>query len=241
MNVTPRQLDFLRHLYRLCQQQGGPVHYSDVAVSLGVNRFSAYDMLKLLQRKGLVASDYVLGPDHVGPGRSQIVFKLSPKGEKVLRSGETSEIYENGDDWFAFKDRILQRLRETSRAGYRDMLQDLLVRLPERSRPLHFCTELIAALLLNLEQVRAQVRGVNPVEALTALTQNGEAGLGTLAGLSLGSALATAQSRADRSRVEALYTSIQRYQAYLQTLSDEGKQRLSDFLQEAIGVVASRV
>jgi hypothetical protein len=62
--------------------------------------------------------------------------------------------------------------------------------------------------------------------------------LGALAGLSLGSALAGATDRADRSLVEALYAGVQRYQDALATLNEESKRRLSDFIREAIGVFA---
>jgi hypothetical protein len=144
------------------------------------------------------------------------------------------------DDWSASKGRILSRIRSTREAAYRDLLQEILSRLPERRSPLAFCTEMIAALLLNLNRVKSKVIGVNPFEALETLTAKGELGLGALAGLSLGSALAGATDRNDRSLVEALYAGVQRYEDSLATLNEESKRRLSEFLREAIGVFASQ-
>ena len=50
--LTARQRAFLDKLLELYRERKSPVHYSDVAERLGVNRFSAYDMLKVLEKKG---------------------------------------------------------------------------------------------------------------------------------------------------------------------------------------------
>jgi energy-coupling factor transport system substrate-specific component len=77
--LTPRQRAFLDKLFELCREHQGPVHYSAVAEHLGVNRFSAYDMLKVLEKKGLAASSYALAAGHSGPGRSMVVFEPTPQ------------------------------------------------------------------------------------------------------------------------------------------------------------------
>ena len=74
LKLTPRQQTFLDKLFDLYRECKGPVHYSMVAETLGVNKFSAYDMLKVLEEKGVAASDYVLNNEQTGPGRSQVVF-----------------------------------------------------------------------------------------------------------------------------------------------------------------------
>ena len=236
--LTPRQRTFLRELVGLCREEGRPVHYSLLAERLGVNRFSAYDMLKLLEDKGLARSDYILDGHSPGPGRSQVVF--SPTSQAFALVCQTSDERGMSDDWAALKGRILSRIRGTRETAYRELLQEILSRLPERRSPLAFCTEMIAALLLNLNRVKSKVIGVNPFEALETLTAKGELGLGALAGLSLGSALAGATDRNDRSLVEALYAGVQRYEDSLATLNEESKRRLSEFLREAIGVFASQ-
>ena len=65
IKLTPRQRAFLDKLFDLYHEHQGPVHYSLVAERLGVNKFSAYDMLKLLEKKGVARSDYVLAAEHV--------------------------------------------------------------------------------------------------------------------------------------------------------------------------------
>ncbi len=234
-NLTPRQRAFLAELNDLVQRHGGPVHYSEVAVSLGVNRFSAYDMLKVLEGKGMVSSSYALAPRGGGPGRTQVLFMITARGLSALTSGE--ERNASLEEWTSFKARILQRLQEASQVSYGELLKDLLKRLPERRRPLLFCAEMVTVLLLNLTYVRAKASGIDWVEALSSLADRGEAGLGALAGLSLGSAL---NAISDCRLLEALYTNVQRYQKTVHGLSEESQRRLSEFLKEAIRVIASR-
>ncbi len=231
MKLTPRQRAVLDKLLDLYREHQGPVHYSLVAEKLGVNKFSAYDMLKLLEKKGMAHSDYILAAEHAGPGRSMIVFAPTKQATNLL-SHRGSDIHIN-EEWRQVKERILQRLRETKSSNYRDLLNEILARIPERKSPLIYCAEMVTALLLNLNRVKEKASGTNPFRALSSLGSTGEAGLGALAGLSLGSTLT---EKADASLRDKLLSYTKRYQAYLLNLSEEAKTSLSDFLQEALGV-----
>jgi hypothetical protein len=231
IKLTPRQRTFLDKLFDLYHEHQGPVHYSIVAEKLGVNKFSAYDMLKLLEKKGMARSDYVLAAEHTGPGRSMIVFYPTQQAASLL-SQFTGDISIN-EEWQQVKERILQRLRETKSANYRELLYEILAGIPERKAPLIYCTEVITALLLNLNRVKEKASGMNPFKALSSLGSTGEAGLGTLAGLSLGSTLT---EKTDTSLRDKLLSYTKRYHTHLLNLSEEAKTSLSDFLQEALVV-----
>jgi hypothetical protein len=231
IKLTPRQRAFLDKLFDLYCEYQAPVHYSLVAEKLGVNKFSAYDMLKLLEKKGVARSDYVLATGHVGPGRSTIVFYPTQQAANLL-SQFAGDIHLNGE-WRQVKERILQRLRETKSANYRELLHEILTRISEHNPPLIYCTEMITALLLNLNRAKEKASGMNPFKALSSLGSTGEAGLGALAGLSLGSTLA---EKADASLRDKLLSCTERYHAHLLNLSEEAKTSLSDFLQEALMV-----
>lgn len=236
--LTPRQRTFLRELVLLYRQEGRAVHYSEVATRLGVNRFSAYDMLKVLEEKGLAHSEYLLGSDSPGPGRTQVVF--SPTAQAHTLVAQTDEGRFPSDDWLLLKERILSRLRNTREAPDRDTLQETLTCLPEGRSPLAYCAEMVAALLLNLNRVKAKVIGISPYEVLEGLVTRGESGLGALAGLSLGSSLAAAVDRADRVLVETLYANVRRYEDALANLSEESKWRLSELTREAVRIFANQ-
>jgi hypothetical protein len=74
MKLTRRQEEFVENLFDLNQEYNGPAHYSQLAESLGVSPFTAYDMLCMLEEKGVVASEYHLASDKSGPGRAERVF-----------------------------------------------------------------------------------------------------------------------------------------------------------------------
>jgi hypothetical protein len=229
IKLTPRQRAFLDKLFDLYCDHQGPVHYSLVAEKLGVNKFSAYDMLKLLEKKGMARSDYVLAAEHIGPGRSMIVFSPTKKAASLLSQLKV-DININ-EEWRQFRERMLHRLRETQSTNYWELLNEILARIPERKSPLIYCTEMITAFLLNLNQAREKASGMNPFRTLSSLGSTGEAALGALAGLSLGSILT---EKADVSLRDKLLSCTKRYHAHILNLSEEAKTNLSDFLQEAL-------
>ena len=229
--LTARQQAFLDKLLELYQEHKGPVHYSAVAERLGVNRFSAYDMLKVLEKKGFASSSYALATGHSGPGRSQVVF--TPTSQAAAALTKSPDEMRLGEDWQHMRERVLTMLREARGANYRDALNDLLARLPETKAPLLFCTQMIGALLLNMRRVKARAEGLNPFRALGALRANGSQGLETLAGLSVGATLSD-DDESDPSTTRRLLDHAQRYQANLSHMSEEARTALIHFLEEAI-------
>jgi len=225
MKLTPRQRAFLEALRDLYEKKRQPIHYSAIAERLGVNKFSAYDMLRMLERKGFAASEYILAAGKRGPGRTMIVFRPTLKAPQLAKEKE---------EWLQVRDRMLERLREAT--DYRELMKELLAKIPQCKSPLIYCMEMITALLLNLNAIREKAGEMNPFKTLLALGPSGELGLGTLAGLSLGSSLA---GKVDPPIAEKLLSYMKEYQAHLRELSEEGKKNLSDFLQEALAIFAT--
>jgi DNA-binding PadR family transcriptional regulator len=229
MKLTPRQQTFLDKLFELYRELKGPVHYSIVADKLGVNKFSAYDMLKVLEEKGVAASDYVLNGDQAGPGRSQVVFYPTNKAAQFLT--QLRDEMRNSSDWSRVKERILHRLEEASQANPAEALREALSNLPDTRVPLNYCAEMISVLLLNLEGLRSR----NLLSALNGLNAKGQAGLGALAGLSV--AFSLTNETEDQSLTEKLLTHTQRFQNQLAEMSDESVNKLSAFLNDAMNVI----
>jgi hypothetical protein len=229
--LTARQQTFLEKLQELYQEYKGPVHYSDVAQRLGVSPFSAYDMLRVLERKGFASVSYALAAGRSGPGRSMVLFAptlgvaegvQSPAGEADL-----------GEEWQSVRERVLRKLRQARETSHREALNDLLARLPEAHAPLTFCTEMVGALLLNLGRVRTRAGGLNPFRALSALRGSTGSELETLAGLSVGASL-SATDEASPSITQRLLEHARGYQTNLGRLSTEARAALVQFLEEAL-------
>jgi hypothetical protein len=226
MKLTPRQQAFLDNLFELYREFKGPVHYSVVADKLGVNKFSAYDMLKVLEKKGVAASDYILSDDQVGPGRSQVVFYPTHKAAQFLTQLRDEMRY--NADWQRVKEGILRRLTEARQANPSDAVREALSNLPDPKAPMNYCAAMISVLLLNVQRMHND--NLSPL--LEALSSKGQIGLATLAGLGLGSALSDHDN--DKTMTEKLMTHTQRFQSQLAELSDESIGKLSAFLNDAM-------
>ncbi len=235
IKLTRRQQAFLDKLFDLYREFGRPVHYSVVAERLGVNRFSAYDMLKTLEEKGVAASAYALKEDQSGPGRSMVLFYPTYRAAKFLT--QLRQDMFSGDEWPQIKESVLRRLRQAVEGNSGKTMRELLNQLPSVKTPLAYCTEMIGVLLLNLAQAGQTAPQRLSLRTLQPLTAGGPVGLGTLAGLSLGS-LVSSQSD-DPSFAERLAHHVREFQEQLNELSEDSLNRLSSFLQDALKAVES--
>jgi ATP-dependent exoDNAse (exonuclease V) alpha subunit len=205
------------------------VHYSDLAERLGVNRFSAYDMLKVLEKKGLALPTYTLAAGHAGPGRSLVLF--APTAQVAQMLDHTSPSL--GEEWAGVREQILNKLHEAREANYREVLDDLLTHLSDAKTPLTYCAEMIGILLLNMRRATARAGNLNPFRALAALRVNGEAGLETLAGLSVGSTL-VADEESRLSLTQRVLGQAHRFQTVISRLGEDARSALSQLLEDAL-------
>jgi DNA-binding MarR family transcriptional regulator len=233
MKLTGRQKDFLSKFLDLYREADRPLHYAVLADRVGVTKIAAYEMLRLLEERGLVTSEYVL-PKGGGPGRSSIVFSPTEKAATVMAqlAGERWDTAE----WDEVKERILTALREGKGTDYQNLLEEILLRIPERKSPMLFVAEMLTAAILNLNQLREEAEARGLFENLRALGFPGELGLNALAGLTLG---LTMVEKANRRITTLLLSYTQKYQDHLAKLSADNKKRLSDFAQEVMKIVGT--
>lgn len=71
MRLTRRQMQFLEALTEIYNETQKPVCYKNVALKLDVSKWTAYDIIQEINRKGYLNVEYKL--NH-GPGRSEICF-----------------------------------------------------------------------------------------------------------------------------------------------------------------------
>jgi energy-coupling factor transport system substrate-specific component len=230
MGMTERQEAFLEQFWELYREVKTPVHYSLVAQKLRMSNISAYDMLRLLKRKGMVASQYLLPKKQRGPGRSTVVFYPTQRAKSLLtRIGA-----EEGErrEWEDQREKILQSLRKRKNE-YDDVLDELLSRIPDSKSPMLHSTEMITAIALQISQLggEANARLLNEVRNLMAA---GESGLSALAGLPLGLMIADGT---DEDLSARLISYVERYQRNLSRLGAESKKALTEFFLEVLQTV----
>jgi energy-coupling factor transport system substrate-specific component len=232
MKLTGRQRAFLSQFLDLYRESRELLHYTDVAQRLGVSKITAYDMLRLLEERGLVQSEYVLRGEGQGAGRSSIVFRPTSQAD-VLFAELAGEAVGQGE-WGAVKTRILETLRAGKGTDYEGLLEEILARLPQRESPMLYAAEMITAVILSLYQLREDASAAGLFDKLRSLGLPDEAGLSALAGLALGLSFA---ERINRRLISLLLSYTGRYQEILSRLSAENKRRLSNFVGEVIKVV----
>jgi len=224
--LTFRQKAFLGKLLDVYHEMREPLHYSVVAERLGLSNSTAYDMLRLLEKKGMVTSQYATPKATTGPGRSNILFSPAAEGVELLSrlAGESQQ----QEEWSDIKARILAGLEQGKASGYKDLLRELLARIPEARSPLVRCTEVITALLLSLRKAKYELTEQDSVGTLLSAPVS-KLRMSILAGLILGLSLADVEARwllGDFSK----YT--EKYEASLQELSNENLLMLHKFTRD---------
>jgi energy-coupling factor transport system substrate-specific component len=230
MSMTERQRRFLEQFWELYREIKAPLHYSVVAEKLKMSNISAYDMLRLLKRQGMVASQYLLPKKQRGPGRSTIVFYPTQRAAALI----SPTLADEGEwrEWEHLREKILQALRKR-KGEYDEVLDELLSRIPQRKSPLLYSTEMIAAIVLQMSQLKEQARA-RLIKEAQKLIHTGESGLSALAGLPVGLTLV---EEPDGGFANKLLSCVERYQEYVTRLSAESKKALADFFLDVVNAV----
>ena len=231
VRLTFRQKVFLSKLLDFYRETQEPLHYSVVAERLGLSNSTAYDMLRLLEQKGMVSSEYTTPKVTSGPGRSSILF--FPTAEAIELFSRLAGESQEQEEWEDVKAHILASLRQGKASEYQDLLRELLTRIPEAGSPLVRCAEVITALLLSLREARHKFVGQSPVSMLLGAPVS-KLGMSILAGLVLGLSLAD-------QRVQRLLGDFQKYtekyEASLQELNPASLSALHRFTQDVLRVL----
>ena len=149
MKLTRRQEEFVYNLLDLYRELQGPFHYTLLAERLGVSRFTAYDMLRLLEDKGLVTSSFQLAKEKSGPGRSEVFYAPTDKARRLM-----AELAGDIDtqDWANIKARVLKKV-QTGELKDRELVEQMLARVPpDEPKAIRYCTEVMTIVALRLRK-----------------------------------------------------------------------------------------
>ena len=230
--LTQRQQEFLSQFLDLYQEAGTTLHYVAVAKRLGVGKVTAYEMLRLLEKRGLVEAEYQLPEGARGPGRSIVVFRPTSRAKEALNH-LAGKAWDAGE-WETAKARILRQLREGRAGQYEALLDDLLTRFREERSPMVYAAQVITAISLSLHSLKGAVEASRLRDILRAIGFPDKLSLQTLFGLCAGLSLA---ERANRRWSKQLLAQASKYQAALADLSEEAQRSLRDFAREVFHIV----
>lgn len=229
MRITRRRMDFLKKIQQLYEATNLPVHYAQVGKLLGVSKWSAYEMLKTLEKEGFLTSQYEVNHGERFPGRAMVLFAPTSLADEVL-SEVASEEKALGMEWRQVKDRLLS-MCETLKGeiNSRKLVEELLGELPDLERPLIFSAYMIALLIAQLQSLGE--KGIGLLKNVVMGAAKTETGLAMFAGAAMGSMLKTA---AQFPLVSQLVGQMARFQDKLAELNQTEQAVLMDFLAEAL-------
>jgi DNA-binding MarR family transcriptional regulator len=231
MKLTFRQKAFLSKLLDVYREMREPIHYSTIAKRLGLNNSTAYDMLRLLEKKGMVISKYDTPKENAGPGRANIRFV--PTAETIeLFSHLAGDIREQ-DNWDDVKSHILANLSQGKAGSYQDILNELLAMVPEQHSPLVQGAESITVLLLQLKEAKRELAEQSSVDSLLEAPTS-KLRMSILGGLILG--LSHAALGAQK-LLDIYQEYAEKYEASLQALSRDSLIKLHHFAQDVWGIL----
>ena len=131
MKVTARQKEILLRFYGLyAEARKKPIHYSVVAKKLGISKWTAYDMMKVLEEKGLVKAVYEIKEERKDRGRSSVLFSPTSKAVEFVKQKIGNDI--EREDRAFIKLKILNKLEHLEEEKDKGLLKKILKLLPKK-------------------------------------------------------------------------------------------------------------
>ncbi len=228
MKLTRRQEDFFRKLMELNKEWDGPIHYSLLAEHLGVSPFTAYDMLCLLEEKGMVTSEYQRSEGASGPGRAARLFypamSLAERQEHIKDELQLTDVDEAELNKF-----VLEKIRLNDLPN-KDIARELIARIPpEGLSNIRYCVEVMTVVAIRLRKRIGQHALVTYLpQLLSSSDPPSQADLTLLGGLAFG--LLVQEENTDQEWSEMLLEHAQHYQDLVIQMSSEECGQLADAL-----------
>lgn len=225
--LTARQAEFLEAVQSLARG-GEAVHYSQVADRLGVSRWTAYDILSSLARRGYLHVEREQRPGTSLAGRCRVLFR--PAGSAVpARGGAAPAAGAELGDWW--EDRLHHLQREIRERGVWPVLHELLADLARVSRPAVFCSTLTLALVVALRGVARGAEATGVLSSLLGWLAGGETGLAVFASAVAGLLL---QHGMPRDVHKQLVERLPAFEQEVSALDRQGRETLRCFTLNAI-------
>ncbi|AIE61644.1 DNA-binding protein [Bacillus methanolicus] len=146
MNLTERKKQFLQKLIDLYERTELPVHYETLAKAIGVSKWTAYDMLKQLEKLGFLTRDYTINNRETG--RSQIVYTPSKKAFDLLNNSSSIEV--SMEEWEKIKKEVLAFSKQLKDLNPNLAIQKVLEEMSKIKKKAILCAYILCLLIVYL-------------------------------------------------------------------------------------------
>ena len=233
MKLTHRQETFLQRLLDMYRELNGPIHYSALAERIGVSPFTAYDMLRLLEEKGLVTSQYRLDTDKPVVGRSEIVFMPTERAHQLFNdlAGDSDQV-----NWENVRAQIMEKIRGGELNDH-ILAEEILARVPpDVPDVLRYCIEVMTIVILRLGKgTGRQVLAEHLPQIIEWKGTVTRSSLMLLGGFALG--LLATESNSDVELNMLLLGHIRRYQSLVMDMDPRLCRRLGDSMKDVFAPI----
>jgi DNA-binding PadR family transcriptional regulator len=233
MKLTHRQEIFFYRLLDLYRESKGPIHYSTLAERVGVSPFTAYDMLRLLEEKGFVTSEYRIEAGKSTVGRSEIVFLPTQ-----LADNRFAELANGADlsNWEEVKSQIMERILAGDIRDH-ELADDLITRVPlDAPDSLRYCFEVMTLLVLRLGKNTGRKVLVERMPQILGWKESfSKSGLIILGGFILGLLAMDNSLLLDRDQPILEY--VQKYQSLISKMEPRLANRLANNIYDMFSLV----
>ncbi len=242
MKITTRQKEFLQSLIDLYQEKASPVHYSEVAQKMGVSKWTAYDMLQLLRKEGLLEVEYLIpeSDDYKWGklGRSTITFFPTKKGYSVSNLPErklSTKVAELNE----LKNDIIQKFEEIKgKFNLKELFKEAL----QTKSPLIFCACVLLVLILLIKKITegiAEIKLLSQVIPPDATNTYIELALIIFVGMCFGVLTKYINNipkyvTGSNNNLDEYAGYIQTYNQYVSQMDKKEQKSLLDFLRETL-------
>lgn len=224
MTLSKRRLQFLDQLVEMYQEQGFPVHYEALAKAIGVSKWTAYDMLKEIEKSGYIKRSYEVNSKETG--RSQVVFTPTEKATGLfMHQRSTAASHENWEESLQSIQEMLTIMKHTS---MQDLMTKLLDEIPQGRTNLEFCGYILGILIVYLKKVGGPTEFF--IQRLINRTSNHHSSLMIFVGSVLGTIIQTMNDELSSEVVEL----VSEYVMMIGNLTNEEQRLLFDFVNEAL-------
>ncbi|SHI56182.1 hypothetical protein [Desulfofundulus thermosubterraneus] len=232
MNLTQRRKEFLYKIINLFHHTGLPVHYATVAQALGVSKWTAYDILKELEKGDFLRREYTLSRGEKAPGRSMVVFRptekalqvLSPSNENIAKDLKAKKI----EDWSLARERLLSIFDNLKNLNPQKIREELLEEMSRIELPVVFSAYTIALLVTHIHEMNS--RGIAALKHILELAPKPELVLSLFAGSVIGTMLKNMKDAVNNK----ILACIRRFEDHISKCDNQERRLLASFLTEAL-------
>ncbi len=226
MGITKRRKQFLEEVVKIYQDTLLPVHYETIAEVIGVSKWTAYDVMKVLEKDGYLKSTYKKNQNDTG--RSMVLFIPTEEVIKLI-SDNLTQISKTQKDK-EIKEQLANIKDEFLHASYsKPSVKDFLKKMKNIESEVEYCYYFLGVLISYYNQVCKEDR--NLTKLLTAVSDKANVQLCVFVGLVLG--MITFKESDDDIDFKNISDNSYLFFEILDKINSDDLNRLVDFLNEA--------